>query len=461
SFVKNGVIMVRLFGTNGVRGVVNEDLTVDLAIKLGKAIGLFFGKSVAIASDTRNSGSMIKNAVSSGLMSVGVDVIDLGITPTPSLQYYVGTHEVMGGVMITASHNPPQFNGIKCVGPTGRELTREDEEEIESFYSEDIECNAWDSIGMITNDGTATEDHIDAVIRHVDSEAIRKAELTAVLDCANGAAFRSAPMLLEKLNVRSVTLNANPQGDFPGHPSEPTKENLKDLISLMGTVKADIGIAHDGDADRTVFISDDGKFVNGDKSLAIMSKYMLGDSKGQIVTPVSSSSMVEEVVKEAGGNVIYTAVGSPKVAKMMMDSKAIFGGEENGGLIFPEHQLCRDGAMTVAKMLECIVKKGKMSEQLITLPVYYTEKRKIDCPNEIKEDLLTFLKAVSQDAEADMTDGLKLLYEDGWVLARPSGTEPKFRIYSESRNEGTAKQRANETEIKAIEFVEHKMTRSK
>ena len=452
--------MARLFGTNGVRGVVNEDLTVDLAVRLGKAIGLFFGKSVAIASDTRNSGSMVKSAVSSGLMSVGVDVIDLGITPTPSLQYYVGTHEVMGGVMITASHNPPQFNGIKCVGPTGRELTREDEEEIESFYSEDIECNAWDSIGMITNDNTATEDYVDAVIRHVDSEAIRKAELTAVLDCANGAAFRSAPMLLEKLNVRSVTLNANPQGDFPGHPSEPTEENLKDLISLMVTVKADIGIAHDGDADRTVFIADDGNFVNGDKSLAIMSRYVLGDSKGQVVTPVSSSSMVEEVVKGTGGTVIYTAVGSPKVAKMMMDSKAIFGGEENGGLIFPEHQLCRDGAMSVAKMLECIVKKGKMSEQLTTLPKYYTEKRKIDCPNEIKEDLMAFLKAVNQDVKADMTDGLKLLYDDGWVLARPSGTEPKFRIYSESKNEGIAKQRANEAEIRAIEFVEHKMTKS-
>ncbi|MCL1984135.1 MAG: phosphoglucosamine mutase, partial [Methanomassiliicoccaceae archaeon] len=340
--------MARLFGTNGVRGVVNEDLTVDIAIRLGKAIGLFFGKSVAIASDTRNSGSMFKSAVSSGLMSVGVDVVDLGMTPTPSLQYYVGTHEVMGGVMITASHNPPQFNGIKCVGPTGRELTRDEEEEIESLFSGDAECNTWDSIGMLTIDNTATEDYVDAVIRHVDTEKIREAGFTAVLDCANGAAFRSAPMLLEKLGVRSVTLNANPQGDFPGHPSEPTEENLKDLISLMRTVKADIGIAHDGDADRTVFIADDGNFVSGDKSLAIMSRYVLGDSKGQVVTPVSSSSMVEEVVRAAGGTVIYTAVGSPKVAKMMIDSKAIFGGEENGGLIFPEHQLCRDGAMSVA-----------------------------------------------------------------------------------------------------------------
>ncbi|MCL1905295.1 MAG: phosphoglucosamine mutase, partial [Methanomassiliicoccaceae archaeon] len=174
----------------------------------------------------------------------------------------------------------------------------------------------------------------------------------------------------------------------------------------------------------------------------------------------SSSSMVEEVVKGAGGNIIYTAVGSPKVAKMMMDSKAIFGGEENGGLIFPEHQLCRDGAMSVAKMLECIVKNGKLSEQLMILPKYYTEKRKIDCPNEIKEELLAFLKAVNQDVKADMTDGLKLLYDDGWVLVRPSGTEPKFRIYSESKNESIAKQRANEAEIRAIEFVEHKMTKS-
>ena len=454
-------LMGRLFGTNGVRGVINEDLTADVALKLGKAIGSFFKGTVVIASDTRISGDMIGSAVSSGLMSVGVNVIDIGITPTPSMQYFVGTHGVSGGVMITASHNPPQFNGVKCVGPTGRELTREDEEKIEAFYDGDIECADWDSLGTVSYDGTATDDYISAVIGLTDAEAIRNAKLTVVVDCANGAAFSSAPLLLKRLGVRAITLNANPQGDFPGHPSEPTEENLKDLISLTGSSKADLGIAHDGDADRTVFIDSKGKFIGGEKSLAVIARYILSEKKGTVVTPVSSSSMIEEVVKAAGGDVLYTAVGSPTVAKAMLNSKAVFGGEENGGLIFPEHQLCRDGAMTVAKMLECIVRKGPLHDQVGDLPVYHIEKRKIGCPNSVKDALLGLMREAYRDVNADRTDGLKLLFDDGWVLARPSGTEPNFRIYSESKDKDVAVQRANEAEIKAIEFVERLVTRSK
>jgi len=446
--------MGRLFGTNGVRGVVNEDLTIELSMRLGKAIGRFFGKAVAIASDTRDSGGMIKSAVSAGIMAVGVNVVDLGMTPTPAMQHYVGSHKnITGGVMITASHNPPQFNGIKCVGPTGRELTRTEEEKIESFFDKGVKCSKWDSVGTTEHDDSATETYVNAVVKKVDAEAIRNARLTAVLDCANGAAFESAPLLLRKLGIRVITLNANPQGNFPGHPSEPTEDNLKDLIALVGSTGADIGIAHDGDADRTVFVSDKGEYVSGDKSLTIMARYILSRTPGLMVTPVSSSSMVEEVVKGTGGTVMYTAVGSPTVAKAMLDNKATFGGEENGGLIFPDHQLCRDGAMTVAMMLECIVKNGKMSEQLRTLPKYHVEKRKINCPDGVKEDLLNYLKDANRDAKADTTDGLKLLYNDGWVLARPSGTEPIFRIYSESKDKETSVRRADDAEKKAREFL--------
>ena len=447
------MIVMRLFGTNGVRGVVNEDLTVDLAVKLGKAIGSYFNGKVAIATDTRNSGGMIKSAVASGVMSLGADVIDLGVTPTPSLQYFVGTHDdVKGGVMITASHNPPQFNGIKCVGPTGRELIRIEEEKIEEFYSSDIKCKPWDSVGTISYDGSATESYVNAVVKQVDSEAIRKAGLTAVIDCVNGASCGSAPLLLSKLGVRAIALNTTPQG-IPEHLSEPTEDNLKDLIEKTRSSKADIGVAHDGDADRAVFIDDRGNFISGDKSLSIMSKHVLSKKKGPVVTPVSSSSMVEDVVKQAGGTIMYTAVGSPTVAKAMLDNNAVFGGEENGGLIFPEHQLCRDGAMTVAKMLECIAKEGPLSEQVAKLPEYHVEKRKIDCPNECKCGLLDHLSTLSEGARTDHTDGLKMIYDDGWVLVRPSGTEPKFRIYSESKIKEVAARRADDTERIATEYM--------
>jgi phosphomannomutase/phosphoglucomutase len=456
------VTLGKLFGTNGVRGVINEELTVEIAVRLGKAIGTYFEDTVVIASDTRDSGGMVKAAVASGLMSVGVKVIDIGVAPTPALQYYVGSNDGMsGGVMITASHNPPEFNGIKCVGPTGQELIREAEEKIESLYEEEIDCNEWNEIGITETATDAIERYVDAILRRVDVEAIRGAKLTAVLDCANGASYISAPMLLRRLGVRAITLNANPQGDFPGHPSEPTEENLKDLMALVRSANADLGIAHDGDADRAVFISDKGDFVSGDKSLSIVSKYILKKKQGLMVTPISSSSMVEDVVKETGSTIMHTAVGSPIVARAMFENKAVFGGEENGGMIFPKHQMCRDGAMTVAVMLECIAKHGKLSEQIELLPKYHMEKRKIDCPNSLKSSLLRHLKDANKDARADLTDGLKLLYDDGWVLARPSGTEPKFRIFSESRDRETALFRANETEIKAIEFVERILSPTK
>lgn len=444
----------RLFGTNGVRGVINEDMTSDLALQMGKAIGSIMDGTIAIATDTRLSADMIKMAVSSGIMAVGGNVLDLGVLPTPAIQYYVRTHEnVKGGVMITASHNPPQFNGIKCISADGTEASREEEEAIEDQFEEEIPCVYWDMIGEMERIRNAGEEYVNAIISNVDREAISNAGLKVCLDCANGAAYMTSPLLLKKLNVRAITINCNPQGEFPGHPSEPTEENLKDLLALTKSTKSDLGIAHDGDADRCVFITNDGKYVSGDKSLTLMAKYVLSSGEGTIVTPVSSSSMVEEVVNGSGGKVDYTAVGSPIVARRMMENGALFGGEENGGLIFPEQQYCRDGGMAIAKMLECIVKKGPLKAQIAELPVYYTEKVKVDCPNEMKKHVLSHIVDSSTDAKIDDTDGIKMIFDDGWVLARPSGTEPIFRIYSESKDEKTAKERALKYQTLVEEYL--------
>ena len=437
----------RLFGTNGVRGIINRDMTSELALQMGKAIGTVMTGTVVIATDTRVSANMIKAAVSAGIMSVGKDVLDLGVLPTPAIQYFVKTHSsVGGGVMITASHNPPEFNGIKCISADGTEASREEEIEIEETYSKDLPCEAWNKVGKMEAVNGAGEDYIDAVIAKVDAKAIRAAKLTVCLDCANGAAFETSPLLLKKLNVRAITINSNPQGEFPGHESEPEEKNLKDLMMLTKATKSNLGIAHDGDADRCVFVTKDGKFVSGDKSLAILSRYVLSLKKGIVVTPVSSSSLVEEVVIGSGGKLDYTAVGSPVVARRMMETDAVFGGEENGGLIFPEQQYCRDGAMTVAKMLECIVKEGPLNKQIETLPVYYTVKVKIACPNDMKKYVSEYLMNEGPKAKVDNTDGLKLIFDDGWVLARPSGTEPAFRIYSESKKKDVAEARAAEYE---------------
>jgi len=435
----------RLFGTNGIRGVVNKDLTPEFALKVGTAIGTFMKGTVAVASDTRASGDMIRSAVFAGLMYTGCNILDLGVVPTPVLQYFVKTHpETAGGVMITASHNPPQFNGIKCISSDGTEMARSDEEKIEGIFFKGHPETSDAKPGTVEKIRGAAETYIDAIISKVDASAIRHAGLKAVLDCANGAAFFTTPLLLKKLNVKATTLNADPQGEFPGHPSEPTEENLKDLIGLMGTSDADLGIAHDGDADRTVFVAGGGGYVSGDKTLALIARSELKKRKGVIVTPVASSSLVEEVVKDAGGKVLYTAVGSPVVARAMISAGAVFGGEENGGLIFPEMQYCRDGAMAVAKMLESIVKHGPLAQQILTLPVYHTHKLKIDCPECKKKALLKALSGKCGAGRKDETDGLKIIFEDGWVLIRPSGTEPIFRVYSESKDNAVAKKRGEE-----------------
>ena len=303
--------------------------------------------------------------------------------------------------------------------------------------------------------GGAGEEYVDAVISRVDADAIKKAELKVCLDCANCAAYETSPLLLKKLNVRAITINCNPQGEFPGHPSEPTEENLRDLISLTRATRSDLGIAHDGDADRCVFITDGGKFVSGDKSLALISKYVLSEKKGIVVTPVSSSSLVEEVVRESGGEIRYTAVGSPVVARKMIETGAVFGGEENGGLIFPEQQYCRDGAMTIAKILECIVRDGPLKGQISDLPVYHTVKTKVECPDDMKKHVLEYLAGSNDGTRIDSTDGLKIIFDDGWVLARPSGTEPIFRIYSESKDEEAAKSRAHRYEALVMEYLNH------
>lgn len=438
----------RLFGTNGVRGVINRDMNVQLAMDLGRAIGTFMGGRVAVGNDSRTSAAMIKSAVSSGLMCAGAHVLDLGLVPTPVVQHYVKNNRLSGGIMITASHNPPEFNGIKCIDSDGTEMPRSKEEEIERLYfTKTFHTREWKDVGQMRQASGAVHDYLSSVKGLVDADAIRGAGLTVVLDCANGAGAVSTPLLLDDLNVRAITLNCNPLGTFPGHPSEPVESHLRDLIAMVKDTGADMGIAHDGDADRTIFVDDKGRYLYGDKSLAITAEAMVRENGGgTVVTPVSSSMAVEEVVRRAGGEIIYTRVGSPVVARKMIEVGAVFGGEENGGLIFPKHQYCRDGAMTVAKLLEIVTREGPLSKLVDRIPTYCQDKRKMVCDNDRKEEVLAALVEHYRSQRVDTTDGVKICYDDGWTLVRPSGTEPLFRVYSEARTAEDAKRRSEECE---------------
>jgi len=432
--------MKRLFGTNGVRGITNESMNAELALKLGKAIGTYFQGNIIVATDTRTSNEMLKNAVIAGLVATGCNVFDAKIAPSPTLQYYVKHSDADAGVIITASHNPPEFNGIKVVDADGIELSRNREKEIEKIYfNERFKLAAWNELGKVY-DIDILDFYIEGVLDKVDVERIKSNDFKVVVDCGNGAACYTMPYLVGQM-ANVISLNAQPDGNFPGREPEPTEENIKDLMRTVKAVNADLGVAYDGDADRAVFVDEKGNFIHGDKSLAIMAGYMVEKQRGKVVTPVSTSSCVEEYVKARGGEVVYTKVGAPIVARKMVEVDAVFGGEENGGLMFPSHQYCRDGGMATAAMLELLAKKGRsLSELIAEVPSYHLIKTKVRCENnrEVMEKLKDAIKG-----KVDYTDGIKVYTERGWVLIRPSGTEPIIRIYAEAKKREDAEKLAD------------------
>ncbi len=429
---------MRLFGTNGIRGKIGEQFTPDFLVKVGMAIGTYLnpGARVVVGTDTRISREMVKSAVISGLLSTGVNVMDIGIASTPAIQLYTKNHGDFG-IAITASHNPPEFNGVKAIAGDGTELPREEEEKIEKiFFSSQFRGVPWENVGSYSTINGANEEYIRTILSKVDVEKIKKRHFTVVLDCANGASCFTSPYLLEKLGCRVISLNCQPDGRFPGHESEPKPENLKDLMAVVKDTGADLGIAHDGDADRAIFVDENGRYLYGDKTLALVGEYVVREKKGIVVTPVSSSLALEEVVKRHGSEVLYTKVGAPIVARKMLEIGAIFGGEENGGLIFPEMQYCRDGGMALAKVLEILATTKKSLGELVnSLPKYYQKKLSVRCDNEKKERVLEKLREMMRNERINTLDGVKILGDDWWVLIRPSGTEPIYRIYAEAKSE--------------------------
>ena len=427
----------RLFGTFGVRRTANDVLTPE-----------FVQGTVAIGGDTRTSTPMLKHAITAGLLSSGCDVVDLGILPTPAIQYAVRNY-YDGGIIVTASHNPPKFNGLKFVDEFG--IGTPDDMEIaveEMYFDSEPKRVSWDKIGKVYHNETIIDEYIKETLKRVDVEAIRSRKLKVVVDCGSGAGSYTAPYLLKALGCEVTTLNCQADGFFPGRDPEPIEPNLQDLIATVKDLGADIGLAHDGDADRTICIDEKGNFVLGDKTFALVEKQMLKENNGGIiVTTVATSQAIYDVAEEFGGEVIATAVGDLLVARKLKDTDGLFGGEENGGLIFPDFVYGRDAAMTVAKLLEILAKEDRpFSELVAELPVYYQEKLKIECPDDEKEEVMSKIAEeikTTTDFELDTTDGVKILKDDGWVIIRPSGTEPIFRCFAESDSMDKAVEMAN------------------
>ena len=435
--------MARYFGTYGIRGKLDL-LTPEFVSGMCAAFGSTLqGGTVIIGTDARTSRDMIKHAAIAGLLSSGCEVIDLGMVPSPTVEFEVMRKKAAGGIIVTASHNPPEWNALKFVGREGIGLTKEKGEQIEAlFESGRFKRADWDGLKGVSRYELAIREHIDEIRKHMDEEAIAKRKPFLVLDCGNGVAGLFAPYLFRELGCRIITLNAQPDGFFPGRNSEPTRENLSDLIKTVKALKADMGIAWDGDGDRVIFIDENGEYVWGDKSFALSARIRMREKKGVVATTVATSDVVKEVVEASGGKIEYTKVGAPYIAERMVETKAVLGGEEVGGVVWPEISLGKDGFMTAAKIVEEVCRSGKpLSALIASLPTYFNAKGKVDCGMKDKAKILSGICSEfsrEKGAEAITIDGIRINLLDGWVIARASGTENYFRVFAEAKTQAMA-----------------------
>jgi phosphomannomutase/phosphoglucomutase len=433
----------KLFGTNGIRGLTNKELTAEMAAKVGAAVGTFFkGKNVLVGHDARTSGPIFSDCVMAGLVATGCHVFFAGMAATPCLQFAVKNHGMDGGVIITASHNPPEYNGIKVIWSNGIEISHEQEKEIEDIYFENkVQFADWDQLGIRRELQGINDEYVDAIKKHVNVARIVEKHFYVVVDGANSVGSLAAPRLLRELGCKVTTINANIDGTFPGRPPEPRPENLQTIAETVKALGADLGVAFDGDADRSIFVGETGEIYWGDKTFAVVEKrYLLKHPNAKIVTPVSSSTLVKETAEAYKGEIVWTKVGAVTVSHTMMEVGAELGGEENGGVFYGPHHAVRDGAMTAALILDIMAETGeKLSRLIADEPQYFIEKGKVECPEEKKEKVLEKLKEQVKGLNVNTIDGVKIFFDDrSAILVRPSGTEQVYRLYAEAKTEERA-----------------------
>jgi len=428
--------MAKFFGTNGIRGVFSEDFTLEFIHDMTLAIGTYFEKGpVLIGYDGRDSSPVICKVVIAALNSIGIDCNVAGIVPTPCLEFAVKTLGYSGGIMITASHNPPQYNGIKPAAKDGVEISRDDELIIEDIYLQKNWIKNCTAFGATGKEERAIDVYVKGIISQVDSTLIESKQFKVVLDLGNGAQAVSAPDFCKMLQCDTFLINQNIDGSFPGRGSEPTPQNLSELSESVIKNNADIGIAFDGDGDRSIFCDNKGNILTGDKSALVLIRHILKKNPDSlVVTCLNSGSNTEVLADQFNSKVIRTKVGSVEVSRKMVPTNALIGFEENGGFMYGKHNQVRDGCMTLALMLELLATSEKsLYENITSLPPSFTTKDKVACPSENVPKLISSLK--NEFPNSDTTDGIKITIDPkNWVMIRPSGTEPIVRVYAESEN---------------------------
>ncbi len=413
---------MQLFGTSGIRRVVGKDL-IQLALKVGLAVGKVYG-GVVVGSDTRTSSEAMKYALISGLLAAGSKGYDAGVIPTPTLA--LAAREFEAGAMITASHNPPEYNGIKLLNPDGSAFGSDQQNQIEGMILDDsLSAAVWDKIKNSSLYSGAVEKHIERILQDFPGGL----KLKVVLDCGCGAASVVTPYLLRKLNCEVVTLNCYPSGFFP-HAIEPTESNLGDLMRATREFGADLGIAHDGDGDRMMAVDDKGRFIPGDKLLALFAQEA---GTKEVVTTIDASMAIDEM----GFNVTRTRVGDNYVSEELKKG-GDFGGEPSGSWVFPHISLCPDGVYAAAQLV-AIASQQKLSVLVDSLPRYPLLRGNVSSEGVVMSKLERQVKTM-EPLSVSTIDGIKLSFEDGWLLIRASGTEPKIRVTAEAKSEARVHQ---------------------
>jgi phosphomannomutase len=445
-----------MVSVSGVRGRVGDGLTPEVIATFAAGFGAWalardggHSRHVVVGRDARVSGPLFHRVVLSALQSVGCDVLDVGLAPTPTIQLAVEDTHAMGGLAITASHNPIEWNALKFIGASGLFLDAAEGAEMRRVTGGPIARATWDRLGSIRDDPDAIARHIERVlaIPFVDVERIRARRFSVALDCVRGAGGVIIPALLQRLGCRVTAINLETDGRFP-RPPEPVAENLAELEALVQQSGADIGLAVDPDVDRLALVSDRGRAIGEDYTLALAARIVLRYRRGPVVANLSTSRILEDVAEEAGSRVIRTPVGEVNVAVRMRSESAPIGGEGNGGVILPEVHLGRDAPIGVALLLQLLVEDGVPVSQIVgSYPTYAIVKEKLDRPNAPLDSVYQSLRAAFPDAAVDTQDGLRLAWRDRWVHVRPSGTEPIVRIIAEAPTAEAARELVNRSRV--------------
>ncbi|MBA3553367.1 MAG: phosphoglucosamine mutase [Gemmatimonadales bacterium] len=444
-----------MISVSGMRGHVGTDLTPELVTRHAAALGAWVRAAalpgsgrpaVVLGRDARTSGPMFAHAAAAGLMSVGVDVVDVGVVPTPTVQLAVEHHHAGAGLILTASHNPIEWNALKFVGPDGIFLDAEAGERVRALAEQGPPRMGWEGIGELREDSEAVRRHLDAIfaLGIIDLEAIRRRRFHVALDCVRGAGAVAMLPLLERLGCRVSGINLEPDGRFP-RPPEPVPENLEELGRLVRESGADLGLAVDPDVDRLALVDEQGRPIGEDYTLAFAVRAVLDGRSGgdaakvpTVVVNLSTSLVVEDAARAAGARFLRVAVGEANVARAIRDEGAVIGGEGNGGVMLPALHIGRDAPLGVALILHLLAaNEVRVSDVVAASPRYTIVKAKGPRGPELQL-LYARLRRRFAEAEADERDGLRLAWQDRWLHVRPSGTEPIVRLIAEAPSQADA-----------------------